>query len=1096
MTTNILVCGNINLTAFGSVLLCGIRRLLILLSCVLIVKSAFPQHNSVQISLYDSSILELFNQIENQSSFNFFYKSTTISEQIKFNYQCKKCQVTDILDSLLHPLGLNYEFVNNNIVITPVVAHGSKKSVSGSIKDDKTNEVLTGVIITEIGTRNGIISDESGNYKIETETENPKLHFQLLGYEQQECDVSNQNLINILLHPKVVKLDEAIVIGYGTIKKNDLTGSVSSVNNDDLNIYGVESPEQMLQGKLSGVQIISKNGEPGAGVNIMIRGISTITTNMQPLYVVDGVPLDGRSSSPEGIMGAPATSPLNFLNPNDIASIDVLKDASAAAIYGSRGAGGVILITTLKGKEGGNTVSYSNTFSISHLPRKLDVLTAYEWREIRNNSVTGLGINPDLSDYGSQTNWQDEIFRTALSHVHNLAFAGGSNYSTFRVSLNYTNQNGIIKQSDMTKYVGRVNFIQKTLNEKLNFETNFTLSSVAENRVPIGAISSEGDLLMNAITSNPTIPTLDLLGYPIQTIASERFPTTLLAYYKDLTRTSNLMGSLAANLCLITNLNFKTSLALSYSNARRLINQNETLIYLTSNSGNGQINERELFNYITESTLDYQLNFKASMLNIMAGYSFQDFSTFSTNMYGGSFASDGFLYTDNLGTANSQQVKSFSDNYKMQSFFGRINYYYDNKYLFTATFRQDGSTKFGKDNRYGSFPSFSTAWRISEEDFMKEFGFISNLKLRLGWGKTGNSDIGSKNTQATYKLAPENVALIGNRVIQGISLVRTSNSRLQWESNESFNTGIDFTLYKGRLSGNVDFYRKKSSHLLLEIPSPPGSPTGTVIINLDSTKIYNRGFEIGLNAIVIKQKDFEWRTSGNFATLINMVKGLPTTYQTGTTEGAGVQGTYIQVITDNSSIGEFVGRKVDFIDKDGVIQYVKKKNKPTQDSTNVELGNSLPKFTFGFNNSLKYKNLSLDLFFEGVYGNKIYNHTAMLADKTFVKNARNALRYFIEDPTSFTKNKSIHVSDRYIEDGSYIRLSTATLNYNFNLKNLLLKSINVFIAGSNLFLLTNYKGYDPDVNSDLSNGSVKSYGIDLTNYPKARTYSFGLNVTF
>jgi iron complex outermembrane receptor protein len=379
---------------------------------------------------------------------------------------------------------------------------------------------------------------------------------------------------------------------------------------------------------------------------------------------------------------------------------------------------------------------------------------------------------------------------------------------------------------------------------------------------------------------------------------------------------------------------------------------------------------------------------------------------------------------------------------------------------------------------------------------MKEFGFISNLKLRLGWGITGNSDIGTKNTQATYKLAPENVALIGNNVIQGISLVRTSNSRLQWESNESFNTGVDFTLFKGRLSGNVDFYRKNSSHLLLEIPSPPGSPTGTVIINLDSTKIYNRGFEIELNTFVIRHKDFEWRMSGNFATLKNMVNGLPTTYQTGIAEGAGVQGTYIQVIADNRSIGEFVGRKVDFIDKDGVIQYVKKKNKPTLDSTNIELSSAMPKFTFGFSNSFKYKRLSLDLFFDGVYGNKIYNHTAMLADKTFVKNARNALRYFIEDPTSFTKNKSIHVSDRYIEDGSYIRLSTATLNYNFDLKDLPIKSINAFVSGSNLLLRTKYKGYDPDVNSDLSNGSVKSYGIDLTNYPKARTYSFGLNVTF
>lgn len=979
------------------------------------------------------------------------------------------------------------------LACTYFAVNAQQVTITGTVTDAKDNSPMPGVNVVIEGTTQGTITDIDGKYSLKVDGPEAKITVSFIGYASKSVIVGNQTIIDIALTEDVTKLDEIVVVGYGTSKKKDLTGALTTVKAEDLAKAGAVTPEQMLQGKVSGVQIVSNNGEPGAGSQVKVRGTGSITSGIQPLYVIDGIPLDMQSSSPGGVTSAPPTSPLNFINPNDIESMDILKDASAAAIYGSRGANGVILITTKKGKEGASEVSYTTSFSMSSLPKKLDVLSADAWVKYRKDS---LGVTKN--NLGASTDWQDEIFRTAYSQDHNLSLSGGTSKGSYRASFNYTDQNGIIKNSDLKKYIGRLNLTQKALNDKLNFETNLTASEVVENRVPVGANGYEGDLLLNAIQANPTYPVTDSLGKPYQSgLASERSPSAMLAYYKDLTRTTNLIGSMAATLEIVKGLNFKTSFGMNYTNANRLINQSQKLDYVASTSGNGQINNRELYNYIIENTLNYNLDLQNQTLNFLAGYSYQDFKVHGSGMTGGGYATDGMLYTDRIdaGLATYTSIYSYADAYKMQSYFGRVNYNLMEKYLFTATIRADGSSKFGKNNKYGVFPSFSAAWRLSEESFIKDLNVFSNLKLRLGWGQTGNSEIGTKFSQYLYSPQASSIALVDGKPIIGLVISKTPNPDIKWESSETYNAGLDFGILKGRLSGSLDIYEKTNIDLLLEVPSLPGSPTATVIKNLDSTKIYNKGLEISLNGVPVTTKDFSWDITANMTFQSNIVKYLPTTYPTGYATGQGLTGDYIEVVTEGQPIDVIYGRKIDSIDSKGKVYYLKTKKSALTDSLTY-LGDPSPKFTWSLTNNFRYKNFDLNAFFEGVYGNKIFNNTALLLDKSNLNQAKNTLTYLLYD-NILAKGYTPKVSDRFVEDGSYIRLSRVTIGYNFNTSgNKWIKKCRLYVSGSNLFVITDYKGYDPDVSGTRDIGNVKSFGIDITSYPKSRTYLMGLNVSF
>jgi len=987
-----------------------------------------------------------------------------------------------------------------------LAAFTQEKTITGLVTS-ATGEELPGASIVVKGTTNGTTTDVFGNYTLTVPDENVVLVFSFIGYLSKEQPIAGMTTINMSLEEDVMKLEEVVVVGYGVSKKSDLTGAVSSVKEEDFNKISAATPEQLIQGRIPGVQITQNNGEPGSASQIRIRGASTIRSGQQPLYVIDGVPLDMAASSPggpsaNGMGGAPATNPLNFLNSNDIEAIDILKDASATAIYGSRGANGVVLITTKKGKEGKTNLEYSTYLSISNLPKKLDVLTADEWLKVRIDTLDK--AVDDANHYGSKTDWQEEIFRTGLSHSHNISLSGGTEMNSYRVSFNYLNQEGIIEKSSLDKYVGRVNMTQKALKDRLFVEANLTASQTKENRVPVGATGFEGDLLLNALKTNPTWPVYDSYGAPFQTISTEeRNPVAMLEYTDDLTRTSRILGGAAATLKLIEGLNYKLNLGVDYTNAIRKINQSQRLSYLSSEQGRAQINTNELQNFIIEHTLNYNKSFSIHNLGLLAGFSYQRINRSGFNQQAGYFTTDMIDYVNQMdeGDPDYSNLDSWANTpEELQSFFGRINYNFNEKYLVTATIRRDGSSKFGSDSKYGNFPSLAFAWRLSQEEFIQNLNVFSNLKLRVGWGKTGNSEIGTDNS--TFLLAPDagSTSIINHIPVTGFKIDKTPQPGLHWETTTSTNFGLDFGVLEGRLSGTIDLFRKKTTDMLMEQPTKALSPTSTFISNLDEGYVLNDGIELGIDGIAVKTSNFSWNVNFNFTAIKNRAEKIrdddATIIPTGEIDGQGMTGAYAQAYANGHPMASFYMVKVDSVGKTGRFKgrVYYERNIAGTDSF-FFIGSALPKFTWGLNNSFRYKNLDFAFFIDAVYGNKIFNNTALLLDKTNMNQSKNALQSFIAD--EFSYSFSSRVCDRYLEDGSYVRLASATLGYNFNISKIeWIQNLRLYVSGSNLFLITNYSGYDPDVSSSADMNGVRALGIDNTSYPKSRTFLFGLNVTF
>ncbi|MGC9150950.1 MAG: SusC/RagA family TonB-linked outer membrane protein [Microbacter sp.] len=974
--------------------------------------------------------------------------------------------------------------------------------VTGKVTDLVSGESLPGVSVIVEGTTRGTITDVNGVYNIEVPSENSILTFSFMGYASQQIKVGQQTHINVKLAEAAKNLSEVVVVGYGIQKKSDVTGAVSSVSAKDFNKMASATPSEMIQGKIAGVQIISNSGEPGAGSQITIRGMSSIRAGSQPLYVVDGVPLDEGNTSPTGgnTYNSTPTDPLSFINPNDIASIDILKDASAAAIYGSRGANGVVIITTKKGKKGVSEVTYSTSLSIGSVRKKLSVLSADQWRQQRD-AVLGYNTtnNLDPNDYHANTDWQNEVFRTAFSQDHNLTFTGGTETTQYRASLNYTDDQGIMIKSDMKKYIGSLNLTQKALNNKVTFNAVLNASEIVQNRLPLGTTGYQGDALINALQANPTWPAYNANGTPFQIgSANNLSPLAMIYYTNDLTRETDVLGDISANVAFTNYLSYKVNLALDYMNSNRMINQDQKLDYEVSNGGAGQRNSREMYNYLIEHTLNFDKTFGVNHLTVLGGYSYQNFQIRDAYMTGQGYITDALLYTNNIGSGDPTMtsISSDADSYQLQSYFGRVNYSLKDRYLLTATVRADGSSKFGVNHQYGVFPSFAGGWRLSEEPFIKKLNFFDNLKLRFGWGETGNSEIGTHNSQTLYNPTPVASAVIGGQTITGLIISKTPNPNITWEKTQSTDAGLEFAILGGRLMGDFDYFYKQTTNLLLAIPSQAVSPTSFVVSNIPGAKIDNYGVELSLTGKAIQTKDFSWEISGNMTLPKNIVKNLPVQmYQTGAAVGQGLSNAYCEIITSNQPIDVLYGKKITNIDSQGVVHYLQTKS--GIDSLTY-LGNPSPNFIWSLTNTFRYKNWDLNIFINGVSGNRIFNNTAVLLDKTNINTSHNTLSYFAYDNVA-TATYTPTVSSRYMMNGTYARLTNVTLGYTFHLKNTTyIKNLRVYLNGSNLLVITSYKGFDPDVTTSVPFGGngVNSFGIDNGNYPKPRTFMLGINATF
>lgn len=1013
----------------------------------------------------------------------------------------------DAAKRLIHSLKL-WCFSFTALLLLPLAftnAHGltlvqNSISISGKITDE-TGASLPGVNILEKGTSNGTVADADGNYRISVASQESILVFSFVGTATQEVRVGLQTEISIQLLPDAETLSEIVVVGYGTQKRSDVTGAIASVKSEDFNKGVFTNAGELLQGKLAGVNISSNSGEPGAAQNVIIRGIGSLRSGTQPLYVVDGLLLDNSNNGFD-------TNPLNFLNPADIESIDVLKDASAAAVYGARASNGVVVITTKKGKSGKTEMNFSIATAVSTMSRKIPVFSADEFR---SQVVAEGGL---LEDFDGNTDWQDELTQTGVSTNANFSLSGASDKFSYFASLGLQDQEGILKNSNLQRYSGKLNITQKALNDKLNIEYNLTASRTENLRPQINPTISD------MLSLNPTIPAYTD-GAPTLLNINALNPLKRNELYSDLAINNRILASISPSLEIVKGLVYKLNLGVDYSTTNRDVQFKPfPEIVNEANISNGSLTNTITANTneLVENTLTYNWKKDIHSVVLLAGHSYQNFldEARAVNFLG--FANNNIdpRYQDQTSsTTFPTTVVSNAEKNELQSFFGRLNYGFSDKYLITATLRADGSSKFGDNNKYGYFPSVALGWNIINEKFMSN-SFFQNLKIRASWGQTGNQEIPAKITQAsfsesrlvtggsslnTYPIDPMATSIDGYPF--GITFTRLANPNLQWEVSTQTDIGIDFALLDYRLTGTLDYFNKRSTNILLEVqPADPVQPTDRFWTNINDMIIQNNGVELSLNYKGNSQRNFSYSIGGNVTYIRNKVTDSPfSVLTTGAASGSGQTGATINGYINNEAIGAFYMLEFDGIGADGLNQFKDTNGDgAVLDNDRRVVGNSIPDFIYAFNMNFRYKDFDLGFNFNGVAGNQIYNHSTMtLFSKAQLTRSNNTTDFATQFPNESASNSNT-VSTRYLENGSFLRLNNATLGYNLRSNKIGLgnavQNIRLSMTGQNLFTITDYSGYDPEVNTGSTVGEIQTFGIDRFTYPRARTFLFSLNVTF
>ena len=945
--------------------------------------------------------------------------------------------------------------------------------VSGVIVDEK-NETAIGASVKVSGTKIAVITDFNGEFKLECPT-GSTLEISYIGYSAQK--VKAQQKLKVQLSQSSVTLQETVVvgIGYGSVRKADLTGAITSVSAKDLKQGVVTSAEQLLQGKVAGLSVVQGSGDPAAGASMKLRGGTSLSAGNSPLVVVDGIP---------GV-------DMNSVQPSEIISIDVLKDASAAAIYGSRGANGVIIITTNRsaGTTEVKSMSYSGYVGVSNVAKHMDLLSANQWRDyVRTNNVL------NAVDYGANTDWQKSLERTAISQQHNLFFSNVNSNSGFRASLSYQNNEGVLQRSSLNRLAGSISAHQYGLNKKLKLEAGINASTDNWTPIDLSIIERECNL-------NPTVPIYTQSGtYTSISGTNTESPVEINNdRFRDDSR-HRLLGFAKAEIEFFKGLKGVVNGSYEY-------NSYQTRFYLPSYavmtgaslSGQGQRTLGDNSSFQLESYLTEDLKFEnKTKLNIMAGYSYLESQYEGFGAIRSGFDTDAFLY-NNLGAGfdyTSGDVYSYKGISHLVSFYGRVNFNYLGRYLFTGTLREDGSSRFGANNKWGMFPSASFAWRTSDEAFMKETsGWLNNLKVRLGYGVTGNQDgIGDyKSLEIISATGASYLDATTGKWKKAYTPIQNPNPDLKWESTAQTNLGIDFGFF-GKLTGSLEFYLKKTNDLLwtYQVSTPPNK-VNTKLINLGS--LSNKGVELTLNASVIKTKDFNFDATltGSYnEQKIDKLTNVEYSSIVGSKAGdmtglRGLSGITTQLIIEGYPAGAFWGPKCLGINTDG--EYILNKD-ANGNVINEYLGSAQPKFNLGFTMNFGYKDFDLNIGTYGMFGQKVLNATAMsMADPTRLP-SQNVTDAFLK--SGITSKATF--SSYWIENGDFFRLQSVTLGYNLP-KNyrLGLEKFRVYLTGENLFVLTKYSGTDPEV----GNSGLDAPGIDRFNYyPRPRTFSLGLNISF
>jgi iron complex outermembrane receptor protein len=972
-------------------------------------------------------------------------------------------------------------------VLFTQTAFSQTKSITGKVLDDK-GAPLQGATVTVKGTKQGASTGADGSFTINVPSSANTLTISSVGFANQDVSIASSSTVSVSMVPSQNALNEVVVVGYNTVRRKDLTGSVTTVSAKEFNSGVITSPDQLLQNKVAGLEIINNSGQPGSATTVKIRGNTSIRGQSNPIYVIDGVILDGRNARPVvnlGIGGfgtTPDANPLLFINPYDIQDVTILKDASATAIYGSRGANGVIVITTKKASSGPTKLEagVSEGWNVGYM-KKYDILSAGEFRSaLGKYNVTG-------KDLGSTVDPLKDIAQHSTIQNYYMAMSGGNENGKFRASILASKTPGLIKTNNLNKYIGNLGGQYKFLDKRVTLDFNLIAGRTEESIVNISnTAGSQGNLISAALQWNPTAPYFasnkmyNVLGNGVGN------PLSLLAAYNDLANVNTVLANTSVTVNIIKGLDYKFLYSINQSDGTRNTNIDGFLRGFNPIDGNGLgiHSEANLTSQILTHTLTYRTNLTDDLtLNALAGFEYWK-SNFGNSAYVGQTFNFNLnelqliasQYTDNLGNAKTTSPPSvFRDiTTEVQSFFGRAEFNYKDKYYLTGTIRDDGSSKFGANNKHGVFPSFGAKWAISNEDFMKSSKTFSNLGLRGTWGITGSQDFPAGAAIEQFALGTFNSG----------GQTNVANPNLKWEQTTQFDFGLDFGFLNNRFYGSIDYYNKNTTHILFQnIVIQPG-PAGTYWVNLPG-HLKNQGAELTLGAAIVQTKDFDWSLQYNMAYNKNKITDFPAglSIYTGQVNGQGVSGTLGQIITNNQPIDEFYLKQFTGYDQKGNQTYA---NNPSFS------GDPNPKWLYGGSTTVRYKKATLTVSGGGSGGFLILNNTAIsVTNLAGLPNGRNVDKKAVNSAEGI--GSPVAANTRFLESGNFFKLRSANLSYALGNIGQYIKNANVYVSGSNLFVITKFSGFDPEVNIDKQNNGYPSTSIEYIPYPTPRSIVVGLN---
>lgn len=981
------------------------------------------------------------------------------------------------------------------LAVIGFTAFATAQTVTGTVTDAKGDPVA-GISVTVKGSTKGTSTNAQGVYTLNDVAAGATIVFSGSGFTTQSLKVGTGGNYSVIMQTTTANLNEVVVVGYGTARKKDLTGAIGSVKAKDFNQGFVTSPDQLLQNKVAGLEITNNSGQPGVATTIKIRGNNSIRAVNNPLYVIDGVPLDGRTARPsvnitQGFGSTPESNPLLYINPNDIQQVDILKDASSAAIYGSRGANGVIAITTKRASSGGTKIDFGTSFgaSVGYL-KKYEILDAGEFRTaLQKYNLGSAGL-----DKGQNIDALDAITQKNLSSDYSLAITSGNEVGRFRASFLASRARGFLKNSNLDKYLGSFGGQYKFLDKKLSVDFNFRIGNTKENVTNVSnTADSKGNLISSALSWNPTENFKDANGEYVIPGNGSGNPLAFADAYSDIAKVTAFLADISASYKILSNLEYKYMFAVNNGNGERNTNIDGWLGGYNGISGLGV--GAKSFAKLNSQTITHTLNYNANItskvsLSALAGYEY-----WKTDYSGSTFSASGFntnlayktripiKYTDMLSNGNVQSPPSVFVNptTELQSYFARGVLNFSDKYLVTATIRADGSNKFGKNNKYGYFPSVAAKWNISNEDFMKGGSVFSNLALRASWGITGNQEFPAGASQEQFSLGAYNNA----------GQINVANPDLKWESTKSYNIGVDFSLKGGKIYGSLDYYDKNTTDILFQSTAIQPAPASIFFINLPAN-LTNKGVEFSIGAAVIEKDDFGLDVNFNISKNKNLLKNFvvagtntPIQILTGQINGQGVSGTLSQIITNNKPVNEFYLKKFNGFDANGN-QLI---------GADPEFaGDPNPQTVYGVSVGVRYKKFSFNINAGGAGGFMIYNNTATnITNLAGILGGRNIDKAAYESAEKTVSSAA--ASTRFLEKGDYFKLRNISARYNIGNIGKYVKGVTAFVTGSNLFVITKFTGFDPEVNIDKSNNAYPSRSIEYVPYPTPRTVTFGFNVS-